>query len=91
MLDDQTPNGTTTDGCRGRVCNTQRGCGQGAAANDGMGALDLPGDLVYSRQTDGATDNREGQRYGGKTAGMRVPTITAGGQTEEIPGIRSIH
>ena len=79
MLDDQTPNGTTTDGWRGIVCNTRRGCGQGAAANEGTGALDLPGDLVSSRQTDGATDNRECQRYGGKKSGMRVPTSTAGG------------
>ena len=76
---DQNPEGATIDKGRGGVCNTQRGCGQGAAANEGTGALDLPGDLVSSRQTDGATDNRECQRYGGKKSGMRVPTSTAGG------------
>ena len=43
MLADQTPYGTTVDGGRGGVCNTQRGGGQGAEANKGASALDLPG------------------------------------------------
>ena len=58
MLINQNLDGTTIDGGRGGVCNTQRGDGQGAAANKGATALDLPGELASSIQTDGTTENR---------------------------------
>ena len=40
---------------------------QDAAANDGASVLNLPGDLVTGRQTDGAPENREVQCDGVKT------------------------
>ena len=83
MLADQNPDSTTIDGGRGGVCNTQRGCGKVTSANKGASALVLPGDLAYSRQMDGTTDNREGQLYGFKTGKTRIPTSTAGGNTEK--------
>ena len=49
MLPNQTPDGTTIYGGRGRVCNTQGGGGQGAAANEGVSALDFPGYLAANR------------------------------------------
>ena len=54
--------------------------------NEGALVLDLSGDLVSIRQTDDTTENREGERYRGKTSETRAPTSTAGGQTEESPG-----
>ena len=55
---DQNPEGTTIDKGRGGVCNTQRGCGQGAAANEGASAPDLPGDLALIIKTNGTIYSR---------------------------------
>ena len=49
ILGNQTPDGTTIDVGRGGFCNTQRGGGQGAAANKGASALGFPADLAPSR------------------------------------------
>ena len=91
MMANQNPDGTNIDGGRGGVCKTQRGGGQGVESNKGASALDIPGELVPSIQTDGNTENREVQRYGFKTGKRIVPTSTAGGQTENIPRRRRSH
>ena len=81
ILANQTTDSTTIDGGRSIVCNTQRGGGKDAAANEGASVLDLPGNLASRIQTDGTTENREGHHYRVKTGETRVPTSTAGGQT----------
>ena len=91
IMADQTTEGTAIDKGRGGIFNTQRGGGQDASANKGTCVLDIPVDLASSRQTDGTTEYREGQRNRGKKAETRVPTSTADGQTGESPGSGSIH
>ena len=86
MLSDQTLDGTTIGRGRGGVCNTQRIGGEDSAAKERANVLDISGDLASSRQTNVTTENREGQRYRVKTGETRVPTSTAGGQTEKSPG-----
>ena len=81
MLYNQTPDNNNNDGERGGFCNIQGRGGQGIASNEGVSALDLPGDLAPGRQMNGTTDNMELQLYGDKTGETEVLKIPAGLQT----------
>ena len=75
----------------GGIRETQGGDRQDASANDGAIIMDLPGDLDTGGLKDGAPENREGQREGGKTGATGVYEINSGGQTTESPICGNIH
>ena len=77
MLADPAKGRATPDQRGSIISGDQRGGYQYAAANEGAGVLDIPGDLEASGQAISTTAGTEGEYTGGQAGTSGVPEIVA--------------